>query len=248
MFIATKIPPKNMRWPATRDRIRCRDVYPPDHIRAYTEKSLENLGVETIDLQQFHVWTDAWADDDSWQRAFAISRTAGSFAPFGISVNRWEPTNVLRALGTGLIDSVQVVYNIFDQSAEDELFPYCQEHGIAIIARVPFDEGGLTGTLTPDSHWPEGDWRNLYFTPERLQGDAGARRTARAAAARRHGPARAGAALHPRASGGLDDDSGHAAASATSSGTCAASDGEPLPPRLRDALRAHRWDRVSDVP
>ena len=94
----------------------------------------------------------------------------------GISVNRWQPANVLRALETGLVDSVQVVYNIFDQNPEDELFPMCREHGIAVIARVPFDEGSLTGTLTRDTTWPEGDWRNLYFTPENLRGDAGSRR------------------------------------------------------------------------
>ena len=92
----------------------------------------------------------------------------GKVRSWGISVNRWEPTNVLKALDSGLVDWVQVVYNIFDQNPEDELFPYCQRHGIAIIARVPFDEGSLTGTLTRDSTWPEGDWRNLYFTPENL--------------------------------------------------------------------------------
>jgi aryl-alcohol dehydrogenase-like predicted oxidoreductase len=92
----------------------------------------------------------------------------GKVRSWGISVNRWEPTNVLKALATGLIDSVQVVYNIFDQAPEDELFPYCLQHGIAIIARVPFDEGSLTGTLTPSTRWPDGDWRNLYFPPAHL--------------------------------------------------------------------------------
>jgi aryl-alcohol dehydrogenase-like predicted oxidoreductase len=160
MFLATKIPPRNMRWPALAE-YPLSEVYPADHIREYTEKSLTNLDVDTIDLQQFHVWTDAWAIDQAWQRAVSALKESGLVRAFGISVNRREPANVLAALRTGLIDSVQVVYNIFDQSAEDELFPYCQEHGIAIIARVPFDEGSLAGTLTRDSKWPDGDWRNL---------------------------------------------------------------------------------------
>jgi aryl-alcohol dehydrogenase-like predicted oxidoreductase len=167
LYVATKIPPKNFSWPA-RSSYPLDDVFPRDHIREYTERSLSNLGVTTIDLQQFHVWTDAWAEDDRWKRAVDDLKREGLICSFGISVNRWEPTNVLRALESGLVDSVQVVYNIFDQDAESELFPYCQQHRIAIIARVPFDEGSLTGTLTTESRWPRGDWRNLYFSPERL--------------------------------------------------------------------------------
>ena len=139
IFVATKVPPKNLKWPA-RAETPIADVFPPDHIRAYTEKSLANLGVEAIDLQQLHVWSDAWAGDRGWQRAVRALKEEGLIRAFGISVNRWEPANVLRALDTGLVDSVQVVYNIFDQAPEDELFPFCRERRIAIIARVPFDE------------------------------------------------------------------------------------------------------------
>src|SRR4029450_11860634 len=135
------------------------DVFPPDHIREYTEKSLRNLGVDTIDVQQLHVWSDAWADDEHWKRAVEGLKREKLITSFGISVNRWEPVNVLRALPSGLVDCVQVVYNIFDQNPEDELFPYCQQHEIAILARVPFDEGSLTGAIGPDSTWPHGDWR-----------------------------------------------------------------------------------------
>jgi aryl-alcohol dehydrogenase-like predicted oxidoreductase len=166
-IVATKVPPKNMRWPGKAE-YRASDTFPADHIRAFTEKSLHNLGGAAIDLQQLHVWSDAWADDDGWKRAAEDLKREGLIRAFGISVNRWEPTNVLRALETGLVDAVQVVYNVFDQAPEDELFPYCQAHGIAIIARVPFDEGSLTGTLRADSRWPEGDWRNLYFTPAHI--------------------------------------------------------------------------------
>jgi aryl-alcohol dehydrogenase-like predicted oxidoreductase len=241
MRIATKIPPKNMRWPAKAE-YALRDTYPADHIREFTEKSLRNLDTDAIDLQQFHVWSDTWADDEEWQRGVRALKDEGLIRAFGISVNRWEPTNVLRALSTGLVDSVQVVYNIFDQAPEDELFPYCQSNGIAIIARVPFDEGSLTGTLTPDSRWPEGDFRNTYFSPEKL-----AQTLSRVEQ------------LQPLVPEGMDLPElalrfilEHPAVSTTIPGmrrpahvqrNLAASDGVRLPPRLHDALRTHRWDR-----
>jgi aryl-alcohol dehydrogenase-like predicted oxidoreductase len=132
------------------------------------ERSLRNLGQSSVDLIQFHVWDDAWAADERWQRALDDLKREGLVRAAGISINRWEPENALRALRTGAVDAVQVIYNIFDQAPEDELFPLCRELGVAVIARVPFDEGSLTGTLTRDSHWPEGDWRNSYFVPENL--------------------------------------------------------------------------------
>ena len=164
---ATKVPPRNLRWPPQRGDL-IEDVFPPDHILEYAEHSRLNLGVETIDLLQFHVWEDAWAGDPGWQRAVTRLVEQGAISAVGVSVNRWEPWNVLRTLETGLVDSVQVIYNVFDQAPEDELFPACRELGVAVIARVPFDEGSLTGSLTSDSSWPEGDWRNTYFVPENL--------------------------------------------------------------------------------
>jgi len=167
LYTATKIPPKNRRWPA-RPEYTLDDVYPPEYIREYTEKSLANIGVSTIDLQQFHVWSDTWAADDRWQRAAATLKEEGLVQAIGISINRWQPTNVLRALDSDLIDVVQVVYNVLDQNPEDELFPICREKKIGVIARVPFDEGSLTGTLTASSTWPAGDFRNIYFRAENL--------------------------------------------------------------------------------
>jgi aryl-alcohol dehydrogenase-like predicted oxidoreductase len=167
LYVATKIPPKNRKWPA-RNGSTLDEVFPTDYIRQYTEASLENIGVPSLDLQQFHVWNDEWANDERWQRAVRTLKDEGLVKAFGISVNRFQPTNVVRALETGLVDSVQVVYNVLDQNPEDELFPVCQDMNVAIIARVPFDEGSLTGTLTADTRWPEGDFRNSYFTPENL--------------------------------------------------------------------------------
>ena len=167
LYTASKIAPKNGKWPALAE-YRLEDVFPPDYIRSSIETTLQNLGQSSLDLIQLHVWTDEWAADERWQRALDDARREGLIGGVGISINRWEPANVLRALRTGVVDAVQVIYNIFDQNPEDELFPLCRELDIGVIARVPFDEGTLTGTLTKESRWPEGDWRNTYFVPENL--------------------------------------------------------------------------------
>src|ERR1700730_4786956 len=167
LYSATKIPPKNLKWPAQAD-FTLDDCYPPDHIDEYVRKSLMNSGLESFDLVQFHTWEDSWTDDARWFEKMAQLRREGLVQAIGISINRWAPWNGWKAVRSGQIDSVQVIYNIFDQNPEDELFPVCREMKVAVIARVPFDEGTLTGTLTKDSKWPEGDWRNVYFVPENL--------------------------------------------------------------------------------
>jgi len=167
LYFATKIPPKNFKWPSKPD-YKLEDCFPASHIIDYTEKSLKNLNVDCIDLQQFHVWEDSWAGKDEWKKAIEKLKMDGKIKHIGISVNRWEPDNVLETLKTGLIDSVQVIYNIFDQAPEDNLFPLCRKHDIAVIARVPFDEGTLTGTLTKDTKFPKEDWRSTYFVPQNL--------------------------------------------------------------------------------
>ena len=167
LIVATKIPPKNRKWPSRRG-YRLEEVFPPDYIREYADRSLQNLGLPAIDLLQFHVWEDAWALDESWQRAMDDLKRQGLVRAVGVSVNRWEPEECLATLRTGLIDAVQVIYNILDQAPQDELLPLCAERDIAVIARVPFDEGTLTGTLTKETTWPAGDWRNTYFVPENL--------------------------------------------------------------------------------
>lgn len=167
LFVASKIPPKNRRWPSRRgDAID--DVFPAAYIQGATELILRNLGLQQLDLIQFHVWEDAWAADDRWRRALEDLKRQGMIRAAGVSVNRWEAENVLETLRTGVIDAVQVIYNIFDQSPEDRLLPLCRELGVGVIARVPFDEGSLTGMLTKESKWPQGDWRNIYFVPENL--------------------------------------------------------------------------------
>lgn len=168
LYVASKIPPLNLAWPA-RPEYTLDDCFPPEHIDRYVHISLRNLGLECIDLMQFHTWSDAWVEDDRWIKKMDDLRRQGLFRAVGISLNRWEPWNGVRAVRSGRIDSVQVMYNIFDQNPEDELFPACAAMDVAVIARCPFDQGSLTGTLTRDSKWPEGDWRNKHFRPEVLK-------------------------------------------------------------------------------
>jgi aryl-alcohol dehydrogenase-like predicted oxidoreductase len=246
LTVATKIPPKNLQGPA-RATYRLDDVYPADHVRRSTETSLKNLGLSSVDLQQFHVWTDAWTTDDRWQRAADDLKREGLVRGIGISLNRWEPTNGIKALRTGLIDSVQVVYNLFDQNPEDELFPVCRELGVAVIARVPFDEGSLTGTMTRGMTWPEGDWRNLYFAPDklpeildhvdRLQADmpGGMKLPELALRFILANPNVSTIIPGMRRPRHVDQN-------------LSVSDGRPLPAELLERLRRHRWVRTYDIP
>ncbi|MFC2126016.1 aldo/keto reductase [Bacteroidota bacterium] len=167
LYTATKIPPKNFKWPSTRE-FTLDECFPPDHIQEYVERSLINAGLESFDLMQFHTWEDHWLNDGRWVGKMMELKSQGLIHAIGISINRWEPWNGIEAVKSDLIDAVQVIYNIFDQNPKDELFPACRDHNVAVIARVPFDEGTLTGNLTKESTWPDGDWRNTYFVPENL--------------------------------------------------------------------------------
>ena len=166
--VATKIPPKNRIWPS-RPGTPLSEAFPYDHIIASTEQSLRNLNVVTIDILQLHVWNDDWADQDEWKRAFAKLKEQGKVRHFGISINDHQPSNGVLAAATGLIDTFQVIYNIFDQTPEEKLFPLCRKMNLGIIARVPFDEGALTGAITPGTTFPPGDFRNKYFAGERKE-------------------------------------------------------------------------------
>ncbi len=242
LYFATKIPPKNFKWPS-QSHYKLEDCFPSSHIIEYTEKSLKNLGVEQIDLQQFHVWEDGWANNDDWKKGVEKLKKEGKVKHFGISVNRWEPDNVLKTLETGLIDAVQVIYNIFDQAPEDNLFPLCRKLDIGVIARVPFDEGTLTGTLTKDTVFPKDDWRSTYFVPENLIPSV------------EHADA-----LRPLIPAGmtmpemalrfiLGNDDVHTIIPGMRKirnveANVAASDGKKLLPFLQQQLKGHRWDRT----
>jgi aryl-alcohol dehydrogenase-like predicted oxidoreductase len=241
LIVGTKVPPKNNTWPSRRG-FTLDDCFPPDHIRAFAEKSLGNLGLTRIDLLQFHVWEDAWARDDRWQRAMDDLRREGLIRAVGVSVNRWEPWNVLDTLRTGQVDAVQVIDNIFDQAPQDDLFPLCRELNVGVIARVPFDEGTLTGTLTKETRWPDGDWRNTYFVPENLSASVD-----RAEALRPLIPP--GMTMPELALRWILADPTVATIIPGMrklrhvEANLAVSDGRPLDPSLLEALKVHRWNR-----
>jgi len=164
--VATKVPPKNRLWPA-RSGIGIEETFPYDHIMTCTEESLRNLRIDCIDLLQLHVWNPDWLGRDEWRQAFADLKAAGKVRAVGISINDHQPDSAIGIIETGLIDSVQVIYNVFDQSPEAHLFPACIRHNIGVIARVPFDEGSLTGRIHPETVFPAGDFRNHYFKGDR---------------------------------------------------------------------------------
>src|SRR5579864_1689545 len=242
LYSATKIPPKNRCWPSRRE-FSLDNSYPQDYIEEYVNKSLRNIGVETLDLIQFHTWEDIWLDDPRMARSIEKLRNSGKVRAVGISLNRWEPGNGVRAVREGLVDAVQVIYNIFDQNPEDELFPACREKDVAVIARVPFDEGTLTGTLTLESKWPKSDWRSTYFVAENLKSSVA------------HADA-----LKPLLHGGMTMPEmalrfilnnpdvatiipGMRKRRNVESNITAGDKG-PLPPALHAELRKHRWDRT----
>jgi aryl-alcohol dehydrogenase-like predicted oxidoreductase len=168
VYVATKIPPKNGEWPA-RAGVRAEDAFPAAHIVARTEESLERLGLERIDVQQFHVWSDEWLEQGDWLETVEQLKQDGKIGAFGVSINDHQPANGVKLVQSGHVDTVQVIYNAFDQSPEDELFPAVQEANVGVIVRVPFDEGGLTGQIRPDTEFPEGDFRHVYFGGDRKE-------------------------------------------------------------------------------
>jgi aryl-alcohol dehydrogenase-like predicted oxidoreductase len=242
LYTATKIPPKNFKWPSRRE-FTLDDCFPPDHIEKYVHRSLKNLDLPSLDLIQFHTWEDSWAGGERWQRKMDDLRRQGLIGGVGISINRWEPWNGVKAVRSGQIDAVQVIYNIFDQNPEDVLFPACREMDVAVIARVPFDEGSLTGNLTLESKWPEGDWRNSYFVPENLKASVEHAEALRPLIP--SGQTMAEMALrfilnNPDVStiipGMRKPKHVHA--------NLAASDLGPLEDALHQKLKSHRWDRI----
>ena len=242
LYTATKLPPKNRQWPSRRE-FSLEDCFPPDYIQEFVDNSLQNLGLDRVDLIQFHNWEDAWLEDGRWVKKMDELKQQGKIQAVGISINRWEPWNGVRAVRSGLIDAVQVIYNIFDQNPEDELFPACREMDVAVIARVPFDEGTLTGNLTLQSAWPDGDWRNTYFVPENLK--ASVEQAERIKPLVPEDMSMAEMALrfilnNPEVSTIIPGmrKLNHAKSN------LAASDAGPLPADLHLALRRHRWDRT----
>lgn len=242
IVVATKIPPRNRKWPADR-AIAVREVFPRDHVISCTEQSLKNLGLEAIDLQQLHVWTDEFSGAGDWLEAVDTLKRQGKIRYFGISLGEHTPDNGLAAVESGAVDAVQVIYNIFDQGPEDRLFPLCQRQNVGVLARVPFDEGGLTGNITPESTFPREDFRNFYFRGDRKREvHTRVRKIA----------SDLGISLEQMPETALRFTLSHPAVSTVIPGmrtvrnaqaNCRAADGRGLPPDQISKLRPHRWIR-----
>src|SRR5262249_39313460 len=142
VHVATKIRPKNLQWPAARG-VPASVPYPADYIVASAETSLRNLGMECVDLLQLHTWQDEFLEQDGWRDALFGLKRSGKARFTGISVGEHDPASALRAVASGLFDTVQVIYNIFDQGPAPEFLPACLAHNVGVLARVPLDEGGL---------------------------------------------------------------------------------------------------------
>ena len=241
LFAASKIPPKNDRWPAL-PKYKYKDVFPPDHVFKYADLIRKQLGTDSIDLLQFHVWTDKWTDEPDFRKTVEKLKKDGTIRYFGLSLNRWEPENGMKAIRTGLVDAVQVIYSIFDQSPEDKLFPLCKEMNIGVIVRVALDEGSLGGKMTKDTTFPKDDWRSGYFNPKNLSDTM--KRVDKLKAILPAGMSLPEMALRFVLS--------HPAVSTTIVGmrklahvreNIALSDKGPLSPELLKELRKHRWNR-----
>jgi aryl-alcohol dehydrogenase-like predicted oxidoreductase len=248
--VATKVPPRDQHWPA-RPGARLSDAFPARWITECAERSLKNLRRERIDLLQLHVWADAWTDEDAWWHALDQLRQAGKVRLLGVSINSHDPRSALRLVRSGRVDALQVLYNVFDQSPEDELFPACREQGVGVLARVPFDEGSLTGKLRLDTVFPPGDFRAGYFRGPLLAETVGRVERLRPIL---EGAGQAGAgAGGGMARGALRFCLSHPAVSTVIPGirspaqaaeNCAASDDGPLPADVLERLRLHRWVRA----
>ena len=241
LYAASKIPPANDRWPAL-PKYKYREVFSAAHVFKYADLIRKKLRVETIDVLQFHVWDDSWTGEPEFRSTVEKLKRDGWIRYFGLSLNRWQPENGIKALRTGLVDVVQVIYNIFDQSPEDELFPVCQELNVGVIARVPLDEGSLGGKMTLETRFPKDDWRSLYFGPENLTNTI-----TRVEKLKKIVPA--GMMLPEMAVRFILS---HPAVSTTIPGmrklehvrqNIAASDAGPLDKALLAELKKHRWDR-----
>jgi aryl-alcohol dehydrogenase-like predicted oxidoreductase len=244
IVVASKIPPKNRAWPAP-DGVDPDEAFPAEWIRRCTERSLGNLGMDAIDVMQFHVWNDEWVGRGSWLEGIQELRDEGKIRFFGVSVNDLQPSNAVKLIDTGAVDTVQVIYNIFEQAPEDELFAACERNDVGVIARVPLDEGGLTGRIVPGTTFPEGDFRNEYFSGDHsveavdervvaILRDLGIEREELPEVAVRY------VLSHPAVSTVIPG----MRSVRNVERNAAMGDGKGLPEEQVAVLKAHRWDRV----
>ncbi len=167
VIVATKTPPMSGPWPPT-PYCKSEEPFSEKYIRENVEERLKNLNMDRIDILQLHTWTRAWNKDPKPLQVLGELKKEGKVRFIGISTPEHDQNSVIQPMREGLIDTVQVIYNIFEQEPAAELLPAAFEHGVGIIVRVPFDESSLTGKLKEDTRFEEGDFRNDYFAGDRL--------------------------------------------------------------------------------
>lgn len=166
--VATKTPPVAGNWPPS-PYDDMDERYPEQYLRENVEQRLRNLQTDCLDVLQLHTWTRAWNRNP---RPFEILRklqAEGKIRAIGVSTPEHDQNSVIDLMRDGWIDTVQVIYNIFEQEPAAELLPVAQETNVGIIVRVVFDEGSLTGKFTPETGFAPDDFRNNYFAGDRLQ-------------------------------------------------------------------------------
>jgi len=241
-YVATKIPPKDWRWPPSKNS-PIQQTFPKGWVKDQTEKSLRNLKRDCVELQQIHVWSPNWVKETEWLESLHKLRQEGKIRFIGVSLNDHRPDEALELVQSGMVDVIQVIYNIFEQSPADKLFDLCQKNNVAVIARVPLDESSLTGKLSKSHKFSDEDWRKDYFTPkvlnetvnrvERLKFMVGDDIPSLPVAALKF------CLSHPAVSTAIPGIRNTEQAREN----CSASDGKPLKPELLEELKKHRWDR-----
>lgn len=164
IYVATKMPPTVWNQQMDLDA-PMRGRYPMVHAREQVEASLRRLDVECLDLLQLHGWYHQGCYELDWLEALHTLKAEGKIAHIGVSLHDARPDQGIELAKLGLVDSIQVLFNMFEQEPMENLFPEAQKTNTAIIARVPLDSGSLTGTWTEKTlkEWDADDKRHQMY-------------------------------------------------------------------------------------
>ncbi len=172
--VCTKTPPAPGKWPPS-PYCKIEERYSEKYLRENVEERLKNLQVESLDVLLLHTWTRAWNDNPSALKILQQMKSEGIIKQIGISTPEHDQNCVIQLMRDGMVDVLQVIYNIFEQEPAAQLLPVALETGTGIIVRVAFDEGVLTGKYRGNESFGPGDFRSNYFAGDRLE--RGVRRT-----------------------------------------------------------------------
>jgi aryl-alcohol dehydrogenase-like predicted oxidoreductase len=168
VYVCTKTPPAEGKWPPS-PYCRIEERYSEKYLRENVEDRLSNLQVESLDVLLLHTWTRAWNDRPIALEILQKMKSEGLIKQIGISTPEHDQNCVIQLMRDGMVDVLQVIYNIFEQEPAAQLFPVALETGTGIIVRVAFDEGVLTGKYTGNETFGPDDFRSNYFAGDRLE-------------------------------------------------------------------------------